>query len=608
LLKAFAHRGWFHFLLLLVWIAIGASLRFANLAGKSPWSDEFATLVFSLGNSFRTVPLDRAIALNTLLMPLQPGSEAGIGDVFHNLMTESTHPPAYFMLNHLWLQLFPTQDGLVSLWAARSLSAILGVGSIPAIFGLGWLAFRSRLVGQMAAAMMAVSPYGIYQAQEARHYTLAILLIIASLSCLVIAARTIHRRTPLPIWVGLIWVVVNCLGIAVHYFFSLTLCVEALVLMVLAWRNRRHADKETREQGGQAGTGKTTTHYSLLTTHSFWWRLSAVAAGTLVGGLVWLPAWQSIPDNQMTQWIYGGNPFQNCLETIARFSAWIITMLWLLPLEGVSPAIALACSALVLIVVFWALTIFIRSWRILLGQALTRIEIQVLGGFVVVAIALFMGITYIVGADMSIAARYHFVYFPAFIVVIGSALAICWDAANLAARMDLEWTARQQSLLRFLKARGKKAVALIWLLGFLGALTVAFNFGYQKIERPDLLVPIIQKASQNPVLIAAAHKTHGQTREIMALGLEFKRRYRSLAPATGSATNSPLFLLAHQEPDSHSSTIALKNTLSQLPRPLDLWIVNFPRATSELETQNCVADSQRRPKTNGFKYKLYHCQ
>jgi len=42
----------------------------------------------------------------------------------------------------------------------------------------GW--FRSRLVGQIAAAMMAVSPYGIYLAQEARHYTLAILLIIAS--------------------------------------------------------------------------------------------------------------------------------------------------------------------------------------------------------------------------------------------------------------------------------------------------------------------------------------------------------------------------------------------------------------------------------------------
>ncbi len=243
MLKAIVHTGWFHFALLGVWIAIGATLRFTNLTAKSPWSDEFATLVFSLGNSFSSVPLDQAIALDTLLMPLQPRLQKDLGAVFHNLMTESTHPPVYFMLNHLWMGLFPTEYGLASLCAARSLSAILGVVSIPAIFGLGWLAFRSRLVAQIAAATMAVSPYGIYQAQEPRHYTLAILLIIASLSCLIIATRTIHRRTSLPIWVGLTWVVVNTLGIAVHYFFALTLCAEALVL--IGFWSRKDAKAQT---------------------------------------------------------------------------------------------------------------------------------------------------------------------------------------------------------------------------------------------------------------------------------------------------------------------------------------------------------------------------
>ena len=237
MLKAFTHKGWFHFVLLMAWIVIGTALRFTNLTAKSPWADEFATLVFSLGNSFDTVPLDRAISLDTLLMPLQPRPNADIAAVFHNLMTESTHPPVYFILNHLWMQLFPPENGLASLWAARSLSAILGAISIPAIFGLGWLAFRSRLVAQIAAATIAVSPYGIYQAQEARHYTLAILLIIASLSCLVIATRAIHNKTPFPIWVGLIWVVVNSLGIAVHYFFAIALCAEALVLLRF-WSHR----------------------------------------------------------------------------------------------------------------------------------------------------------------------------------------------------------------------------------------------------------------------------------------------------------------------------------------------------------------------------------
>ena len=121
MLKAVSHRGWFHFLLLLVWLAIGTSLRFTHLASKPPWTDEFATLVFSLGNSFRTIPLDQAIALDTLLLPLQPNPESGIGAVIHHLMTESTHPPVYFVLTHLWMQLFPTR-----LFAAVPLASSYG--------------------------------------------------------------------------------------------------------------------------------------------------------------------------------------------------------------------------------------------------------------------------------------------------------------------------------------------------------------------------------------------------------------------------------------------------------------------------------------------------
>ncbi|MGC1197942.1 MAG: hypothetical protein WA882_13690, partial [Geitlerinemataceae cyanobacterium] len=66
---------------LLVWLAIGFSLRLLNLESLPPWTDECATLVFSLGNTFRTVPIDRVISTDVLLQPLQPNPQAGIADV-----------------------------------------------------------------------------------------------------------------------------------------------------------------------------------------------------------------------------------------------------------------------------------------------------------------------------------------------------------------------------------------------------------------------------------------------------------------------------------------------------------------------------------------------
>ncbi len=281
-------------------------------------------------------------------------------------------------------------------------------------------------------------------------------------------------------------------------------------------------------------------------------------------------------------------------------------MLSLLPVEGTNLPIMLASGAVLVIFVLWALPIFVRGLKIQLGRSLT-LETQVLGGYVMAAIAILFGITYGLGADLTIAARYHFFYFPAVIVLLGSALGICWDASTLAAQTHLGWTARQLSLLHTLKARGKKAVALILLMGFLGGMTVVSNFGYQKPERPDLLVPIIQKVSQVPVLIATAHMTHEQTREMMGLGLEFKRSYGALDPAAhGSPINPPLFLLAHLEPNSSTSVDALEKTLNQLPKPLDLWIVNF-FPSAQPEVKGCFIDTQPRPKMNGYKHRLYHC-
>ncbi len=126
------------------WILLGLVLRLTNLALKPPWSDEWATIVFSLGHSFQTIPINTLISLDNLLQPLVVDKLTQPQAVIQHLMSESTHPPLYFLLSHWWLQFLPG-DRLISIWWARSVSALLGVAAIPAMYGLVGCGFAVRL-------------------------------------------------------------------------------------------------------------------------------------------------------------------------------------------------------------------------------------------------------------------------------------------------------------------------------------------------------------------------------------------------------------------------------------------------------------------------------
>ncbi|MCJ8279680.1 MAG: glycosyltransferase, partial [Rivularia sp. ALOHA_DT_140] len=100
------NRNLFHqSMLLLIWILVGSVLRFTNLSSKPAWIDEFATIVFSLGNSFQTVPLNQVIGVDTLLQPLQINPNFGVQEVLQKILTEDIHPPVYFVLSHWWISL-----------------------------------------------------------------------------------------------------------------------------------------------------------------------------------------------------------------------------------------------------------------------------------------------------------------------------------------------------------------------------------------------------------------------------------------------------------------------------------------------------------------------
>ncbi|MBD1885772.1 glycosyltransferase family 39 protein [Microcoleus vaginatus ZQ-A3] len=586
-------------LLLLLWTAIAFILRFANLDSKPLWTDEFSTLVFSLGNSFRGVPIDRAIDLSTLLEPLQFRAGAGIADVLNHLLLESNHPPVYFMLAHWWMRLFgPTEDSLV--WIGRALPALLGVISVPAIYFLGKFAFSSRLVGQCAAAMIAVSPYGIYLAQEARHYTLGILLVIASLFCLALAAKKLQQRAPLPIWAVLLWVVVNCLGIAVHYFFALTLCAEAIALIAVIWQqfNGKLAISNSQQPN--------------IWQFQIFWRVFAVAIGTLAGGLVWLPVFLSNKyGSELTNWIVSSDrTFLDWIAPIFQALAGWITVMSLLPVESQNLAVVVASAIVMTIFFILVLPILFSALKKSLTTPDSRLGTVIFGGFVIGSIFLFFSFAYILGIDLTRGARYNFVYFPGVILLLGATLAVIFNTP----------TAKSQWFnLRAIEVPGKKAVVLILAMGFFSGVTVNSNLGYRKYYKPDLLIPIIREVSKVPVLIATTQKTHVEIGELMGIGWEWERS--SATDFVGDVTDvtdvrkkeevkafdSPLFLLANQRRDGPEIAAGtLDKTLSQLERPLDLWLVNF-RAPVNLEAQKCQVESRELPAVDGYEYQVYHC-
>jgi uncharacterized membrane protein len=572
-----------HYWLLLLWITIGTCLRLINLGTLPPWTDESATLVFSLGNSFYHVPLNQFIGLQTLLEPLQLNSQAGIGDVIHLLQTESTHPPLYFVLTHLWLKLFPPVDGLVSVWAARSLSALLGVLAIPAIFCFSRLAFGSLIVSQLAAAVMAISPFGIFLAAQARHYTLVILIIIASLACYVCTVRAINQQKIISAKLVGIWIVINCIGIASHYFFVLSLMAMAISFAQLMWQQWRQ-DRS-------------------VLTQPQWRQVYLVALGSLTGCLVWLSSLLAVRNSSPTEWIYASNAAEKWLEPIGRFLLWLMSIIILLPSSLYNFSLGIVIFSGLLTLVFWwrNLPYLIRGLRFQRQNIQQKDAILALEKYLLAAIALFCGFTYILGMDLTLAGRFQFVYFPVVIALIAASLSPYWQETSAEFILPEQKPAKFPSnSIKSSKNSSKKIVIIFISIGLFSGALANLNLGYLQNHRPDLMSNKIIAGSTGRIAIATTYKHHGQTGRMIGLAWGL----RSLPNIA-----SPLFLLAEDETEysnAQSSAAILTQELSKIERPFDLWLINF-RTEVELTTQNCLADSEYQGVLGQHNYELYRC-
>lgn len=586
LLRSADHRNWIEAILLVVWLVLGMGLRFTNLDLKPASSIEISTMGYSLGHGFSKIPFDQIIPASTLLAPLQFDQAISYAAVFQRLMSESTHPPLFFWLTHWWIKLWVNNGELVSLGIVRSLSAIIGGLAVPAVFGLSWLAFRSRLAAHLAAILMAVSPYGINLAQEARHYTLTILWVIASVACLIVAIHCINQQIRLPIWLCCVWILVNSLGVATHYFFILALSAEAMAIAIF-WFCDREALLRSADRQRQTAT---------QSNYRYWWRITLVGLGTLIGCLVWLPVALGIPSNELTSWIDTNFALDQIFQPIPRLLAWVITMVMLLPVEG-TPTIVTVISALVMLsLLIWAIPALIQGWLSQLGNQTTRLPVVILGSYFLGSIVASLVVIYGLGKDISLAARYHFVGFPIFIVLIAVALAACWQGYGYTREVDSTLPNTVSISDNFRPAKNQKVVVVLLIIGLLSSLSVLNDYGFQKSRHSDDLAAYIQANSSLPAIVAMTHQTHSELRELIGLAFSFTR----LNSQELLFSDLPKFLLVQQQQN-------LGQILATQPKPLDLWGVNLKIDDENIAQLGCVRDTAIDLANSGYSDRLYHC-
>jgi len=571
-----------------VWCAIALAIRLTNLASKAPWGDEISTILFSMGNSSRLIPLNEIISVDQILRPLQvtPGSTPW--DAARYLLAENNHPPTYFALAQPWMQLFARADGYASLWAARALSAIFGALGVPAIYLLAWASFRDRAIALLCAALMAVSPFGVFLAQEARHYTLAILLVMASLSCFVLTVRAVSEGKA-PSWLTTLgWIVANAVSFSVHYFSGITIVAEALTLLVLLL-------KQCRTDGA-------------VWHKKPWIRVYVAAAGTFVGSVVWLPILLNFYGSPQSSFLRSGpSSWKYWVDPIAQSVAgWLYAVLS--PITNfygpfVIAVVATTCVLLLFLYAPWLIANLKRALAFQFDQPRLRVGLQSIGGFFIVANVIFLIICYGLGFDITRGHRYSFVFFPSILVLVGAGLAPFWQAKMRSPQRF------SQVKLPFIQKiiSGRAFVITVVFVGFLGSQTITNNLSHLKFYKADRFIDLVQAESNFPTVIGTNTTIADQPVvvgiEIMSTAWEVRTQLMA-SDAAQRWPIAPRFVIAENNvAKGLDADTQLAQSLKTVSRPFDLWLLNM---SPSLERERC--SSSESGNKGSYSYAHYVCE
>jgi mannosyltransferase len=179
---------------------LGGILRFTNLGSESFWVDEALTAMAVQGD---------------------------LAETWHRVNANESAPFLYYMLEWAWAQAFGHSD-----LALRIPSAVFGTLTIPVVF-----AAARRLAGDLAAliaaGLTATSPMLFWYSQDARAYSLYVLL------CAVSFWLFLRVRDEWTTGSIVLWAVASAAAIATHYLATLLVIGEAAVLLAQGRARRR---------------------------------------------------------------------------------------------------------------------------------------------------------------------------------------------------------------------------------------------------------------------------------------------------------------------------------------------------------------------------------
>jgi hypothetical protein len=191
-----------------------------------------------------------------------------LSEIVHALRTTEPHPPAYYVFIHIWTRAMGDHEFIL-----RLPSLIGGILCVPLTYALG-RAWKRPWAGLWASALVALNPFLIWHAQDARMYTF---LTVSGLGSIWFAAQLASGRKTGANSLG--YVLTTLLALTSHYY-ALFLLAAQNMAWVVGWLTRWYPRRRAKSWLG--------TQAALALLYLPW---LAIASGFILGhNKDWIPS------------------------------------------------------------------------------------------------------------------------------------------------------------------------------------------------------------------------------------------------------------------------------------------------------------------------------